>query len=119
MIDTLNLEEETPKLAVVTENPETILMNRSNIERVQRTIEDLPAHYRETLLLCEVEEMSYGEIAEILSIPIGTVMSRLARARKVVRQSLRSESTDRQSIESVSMRCLNASVADNPGVTRQ
>jgi RNA polymerase sigma-70 factor (ECF subfamily) len=123
MIDTLNLEEETPKLAVVTENPETILMNRSNIQRVQRTIDDLPAHYRETLLLCEVEEMSYGEIAEILSIPIGTVMSRLARARKLVRQSLRSapacQSTDCQSIESLSTRCLNASVTDNPGVTRQ
>ena len=103
MIDTLELEEKVPKLAVVTETPETILMDRSNIQRVQRTIDDLPAHYRETLLLCEVEEMSYGEIAEILSIPIGTVMSRLARARKAVRQSLRSapacQSTDCQSIE--------------------
>ena len=103
MIDTLDSEEEGPELAVVTETPETILMDRSNIQRVQRAIDDLPAHYRETLLLCEVEEMSYGEIADILSIPIGTVMSRLARARKVVRQSLRSaparQSTDCQSIE--------------------
>jgi RNA polymerase sigma-70 factor, ECF subfamily len=48
-------------------------------------------HYRETLLLCEVEEMSYQEIAQILSIPIGTVMSRLARARKSVREAVRSE----------------------------
>jgi predicted DNA-binding protein (UPF0251 family) len=68
----------------------TILMNRSDSKRVRRAIEDLPVHYRETLLLCEVEEMSYQEIAEVMSIPIGTVMSRLARARKEVRQSLRS-----------------------------
>jgi RNA polymerase sigma-70 factor, ECF subfamily len=103
MIDTLESEEEGPELAVVTDTPETILMDRSNIQRVQRAIDDLPAHYRDPLLLCEVEEMSYGEIAEILSIPIGTVMSRLARARKLVRQSLRSaparQSTDCQSIE--------------------
>jgi RNA polymerase sigma-70 factor, ECF subfamily len=103
MIDTLESEEEGPELAVVTETPETILMNRSSIQRVQRAIDDLPAHYRETLLLCEVEEVSYGEISEILSIPIGTVMSRLARARKIIRQSLRSaparQSTDCQSTE--------------------
>jgi hypothetical protein len=45
-------------------------------------------HYREALVLCEVEEMSYQETAEILSIPTETVMSRLARARKSVRESL-------------------------------
>jgi RNA polymerase sigma factor (sigma-70 family) len=88
MIDTLESEENVPELAVVTETFETILMNRSRIQRVQRAIEDLPPHYRETLLLCEVEEMSYQQIAEILSIPIGTVMSRLARARKAVRESV-------------------------------
>ena len=123
MTDELDSDEDGPELAVDTETPQTILMYRSNIQRVQRTIDDLPAHYREPLILCEVEEMSYWEIAEILSIPIGTVMSRLARARKLVRQSLRSapacQSTDCQSIESVSTRCLNASVTDNPGVTRQ
>jgi RNA polymerase sigma-70 factor (ECF subfamily) len=84
----MDSEDDGPELAVDTETPETILMNRSNSQLVQRAIDDLPVHYRETLLLCEVEEMSYQEIAEILSIPTGTVMSRLARARKAVRQSL-------------------------------
>ena len=45
-------------------------------------------HNREILLLCEVEEMSYQEIAETLSIPIGTVMSRLSRARRTLRDHL-------------------------------
>ena len=84
----LDPEEDGPELAVDTETPETILMNRFNSQLVQSAIDDLPVHYRETLLLCEVEEMSYQEIAEILSIPIGTVMSRLTRARKAVRESL-------------------------------
>jgi RNA polymerase sigma factor (sigma-70 family) len=84
----LDSDEDGPELAVDTRTPETILMNRSNSQLVQRAIDALPVHYREALLLCEVEEMSYQEIAEILSIPIGTVMSRLARARKEVRESL-------------------------------
>jgi RNA polymerase sigma factor (sigma-70 family) len=84
----MDSEEDGPELAVDTETPETILLNRSNSQLVQRAIEDLPVHYRETLLLCDAEEMSYQEIAQILSIPIGTVMSRLARARKAVRETL-------------------------------
>src|ERR1700722_18534160 len=85
----MDSEEDGPELAIDTETPETILVNRSNSQLVQRAMDDLPVRYREALLLCEVEEMSYQEIAEILSIPIGTVMSRLARARKAVRESLR------------------------------
>jgi RNA polymerase sigma factor (sigma-70 family) len=84
----IDSEEDGPELAVDTETPETILMNRSSSQLVQRAMDDLPVHYREALILCEVEEMSYQEIAEILSIPMGTVMSRLARARKAVRKSL-------------------------------
>jgi RNA polymerase sigma factor (sigma-70 family) len=76
------------ELAVDTETPEMILMNRSNYQLIQRAIEDLPLHYREALLLCEVEQMSYQEISKVLAIPIGTVMSRLARARKALRGSL-------------------------------
>src|SRR6202047_386659 len=93
MTDAMVSEEDGPELAVDMETPETILMNHSDSQRLQRAIDDLPLHYREALLLCEVEEMSYQEIAEILSIPIGTVMSRLARARKAVRNSLLSASS--------------------------
>jgi len=88
MAEALDSGEGEPELAVDTETPETILINRSDSQLLQRAVDDLPVHYRETLLLCEVEEMSYREIAQILSIPIGTVMSRLARARKAVRESL-------------------------------
>jgi RNA polymerase sigma-70 factor (ECF subfamily) len=86
----LDSEEDGPELAVENENPETILMKCLNYELVQRAIGDLPVHYRETLLLCDMEEMSYRQTAEILSVPVGTVMSRLARARKLTRQFLRS-----------------------------
>jgi RNA polymerase sigma-70 factor, ECF subfamily len=88
MTDAMVSREDEYELTVGTETPETILMNRSNSQLVQSAIDDLPVHYREALLLCDVEEMSYQEIAEILSIPIGTVMSRLARGRKAVRKSL-------------------------------
>jgi RNA polymerase sigma-70 factor (ECF subfamily) len=87
MTDAMVSGEDGPELAVDTETPETILMNHSDSQLLQRAIDDLPLHYREALLLCELEEMSYQEIAEILSIPIGTAMSGLARARKSVRES--------------------------------
>jgi RNA polymerase sigma-70 factor, ECF subfamily len=85
----LDPEEDGPQLAVEYDTPETILFERSNRELLQSAIDELPVYFREILLLCEVEEMSYQEIAETLSIPIGTVMSRLSRARKALRDRLR------------------------------
>ena len=85
----LDSDEEGADLPVENETPESILMKLVNSQQVQRAIEDLPNIYRETLLLCDVERMSYREISKALSIPIGTVMSRLARGRKAVRDSLR------------------------------
>src|SRR3984893_14781669 len=85
----LEPEEDGPELAVERDTPETILFERSNRELLQSAIEELPVHFREILLLCEVEEMSYQEISETLSVPIGTVMSRLSRARKTLRDRLR------------------------------
>ena len=59
----LDSEEDGPELAIEDETPETILMKRTDSELVQNAIDDLPVHHREILLLCEVEEMSYQEIA--------------------------------------------------------
>jgi RNA polymerase sigma-70 factor (ECF subfamily) len=84
----LDPEQDEPELAVENETPETILMKRSDSQQVMSAIDGLPVHYREALLLCEVEEMSYQEIAETLSIPVGTVMSRLSRARRALRGHL-------------------------------
>jgi RNA polymerase sigma-70 factor, ECF subfamily len=84
----LDPEQDEPELAVENETPETILMKRSDSQLVISAIDGLPVHYREALLLCEVEEMSYQEIAETLSIPVGTVMSRLSRARRTLRDHL-------------------------------
>jgi RNA polymerase sigma-70 factor (ECF subfamily) len=72
----------------VSATPEIIVLNHITSEQLQRAIDQLPVHYREALLLCEVEEMTYQEIAEVLSIPIGTVMSRLSRAQEAVRAAL-------------------------------
>ena len=80
----LDLDEGAPELADDSGTPETILIERSNRDLVHNAISELPLPFREVLLLCEVEGMSYQEIAEMLSIPIGTVMSRLSRARKTL-----------------------------------
>lgn len=84
----LDSDEGAPELAVEQETPETILLSRSSSHLLETAIAGLPVHFREILLLCEVEEMSYQEIAETLSIPIGTVMSRLSRARRALRDGL-------------------------------
>ena len=71
------------------ENPEQMELQKADAETLRRAIEGLPSEFREVLVLRELEEMSYKELARILEIPIGTVMSRLARARKKLLESLR------------------------------
>jgi RNA polymerase sigma-70 factor (ECF subfamily) len=82
----IDSEEDLPAICTT---PESLLIERSDVSAVRCALEQLPVIFREVILLCDVEDASYAEIAEILSIPIGTVMSRLARARKMVRESLR------------------------------
>ena len=84
---TLSIDSEED-LPATSDTPESLLIALSNIDAVRCAIEQLPVIFREVVLLCDVEDTSYREIAQILSIPIGTVMSRLARARKMVRESL-------------------------------
>lgn len=82
---TVPLDDEEDTIPVSGETPESILLGNLDQERLRDAIAELPVAYREVLLLCDVEEMSYKEIAEALVIPIGTVMSRISRARATLR----------------------------------
>lgn len=84
----LNLEEEHANFPAVEETPESILLQRSDRQLVQEALGRLAVPYREVLLLCEYEEMSYQEISAMLGIPMGTVMSRLSRARRALRDAV-------------------------------
>ncbi len=89
---TVPLEPEEEEAAAVTlETPETLALASATREALQSALEKLPLAYREAILLCDVEEMKYQEIAEVLSVPIGTVMSRIARGRKLLRKMLADE----------------------------
>jgi RNA polymerase sigma-70 factor (ECF subfamily) len=68
--------------------PETALIDKANKELVHQALEALPVEYREVLIMREMEGLSYKEIADIADLPIGTVMSRLARARHALRNML-------------------------------
>jgi RNA polymerase sigma-70 factor (ECF subfamily) len=81
----LDLDRDEEALPTVKETPESVLLQRSDSQLVQQALERLPVAYREVLLLCEVEEMSYQEISATVGIPMGTVMSRLSRARRALR----------------------------------
>jgi RNA polymerase sigma-70 factor (ECF subfamily) len=85
----LDGESEESLLPAESTTPESLLLVQEDRETVQQALADLPVPFREILLLCEVEEMSYQEIAETLGIAMGTVMSRLHRARKALRDLLR------------------------------
>ena len=71
------------------ESMDRILQQRDARRRVNAALERLPAEFREVIVLRELEDLSYKEIAEVACVPIGTVMSRLARARKLLLQHLR------------------------------
>ena len=80
--------DEAPAEPATTETPESFLLARGDQEAIQKALEALPMHFREIVLLCDLEEMSYQEIGATLGIPIGTVMSRLSRARRAMRALL-------------------------------
>ncbi len=84
----MDSDEDCHALPATSSTPESVLIKHSSTDAVRSAIEQLPVVLREVVLLCDVENASYREIAEILSIPMGTVMSRLARARKTLCTSL-------------------------------
>lgn len=99
--NTLSFEEESEEAEVRSAQvvtPESVLLRNENQQMVLDALAAVPVHYREIILLCEVEELSYREIAEVLSLPIGTVMSRLSRARNSLRQMLAAKQSARATV---------------------
>jgi len=70
------------------QEPPAIAMRKADKAQIDAAIAALPVAYREVLVLRELEELAYADIARIAEIPVGTVMSRLSRARALVRASL-------------------------------
>jgi RNA polymerase sigma factor (sigma-70 family) len=90
---TVFLEDHPDTLDTVTAGPtpEDTLIRLDNQAALHTALEQLQPQLREALLLCDVEEIKYKDIAVILDVPIGTVMSRISRARRTLRQLLQSQ----------------------------
>jgi RNA polymerase sigma factor (sigma-70 family) len=84
-----SLEEETHGVPEEAADPQALALRNADRRVLAAAIEGLPREYREPLVLREMEDFSYKEIGTLLDIPIGTVMSRLARARKKIEEILR------------------------------
>ncbi|MFN8139662.1 MAG: sigma-70 family RNA polymerase sigma factor [Fimbriimonadales bacterium] len=86
--ESLDAEPGIEPVAATDGNPSAELFDELLGEQVEEALSQLPDEYRVSVLLCDVEGMSYEEIAESLGIPIGTVRSRLARGRAMLRSRL-------------------------------
>ncbi len=69
-------------------SPEEEVFRKADVERVRYAIEAIPEPFRETIVLRDLEDLSYAEIAEVTGVPVGTVMSRLSRARAMLAKEL-------------------------------
>jgi RNA polymerase sigma-70 factor, ECF subfamily len=82
--DVVDRAAELPPPGGIVETPETRLIRDTLAPDLQAALNDLPVAFREAVWLRDVEEFSYAEIAEMLSIPLGTVMSRISRGRRLL-----------------------------------
>jgi len=81
-------DEDLHSPPVETLDPERLLLNSRDGEIINRALDELPDEFREVVVMRELEGLSYKEIAEVAGVPLGTVMSRLARARKRLQRTL-------------------------------
>ena len=84
-------DEDQHRGAQLTCDPETLLLHAADASFIDETLKTLPDRFRELLVLRELEGLSYQELADVLDIPIGTVMSGLSRARQVFRGALETQ----------------------------
>jgi RNA polymerase sigma-70 factor (ECF subfamily) len=84
-------EDETPVWQEPQASPEAVLLRQHDDQTIRRLVAALPQPFREAIVLREVNDLSYGEIADVAGVPVGTVMSRLARARTMLRAAWNAE----------------------------
>ena len=85
--ETEQAAEQRPMWQEAPASPEAVLLRRHDDDTIRRLIAALPQPFRETIVLREVNDLSYQEIAAVAGVPVGTVMSRLARARAMLRSA--------------------------------
>jgi RNA polymerase sigma-70 factor, ECF subfamily len=81
-------EAEAANPATAEANPEVIVLQSAQRKMLNQALEEVPLPFREALVLRELEDLSYKEIAVVIGVPIGTVMSRLARGREALRTAM-------------------------------
>jgi RNA polymerase sigma factor (sigma-70 family) len=84
------IEDKLGEIGFTTENPETLLAQTVDAKFVREALAQLPIEFREVMIMREMEDLSYKQISSVADLPIGTVMSRLARGRKRLRELLMS-----------------------------
>jgi RNA polymerase sigma factor (sigma-70 family) len=85
---TLEFDEQMHNAGDQSPDAESVLLNKAALGSLHECLEALPLEFREVIILRELEEMSYKEISDVAHVPVGTVMSRLARGRKRLQQCL-------------------------------
>jgi RNA polymerase sigma-70 factor (ECF subfamily) len=105
------LDAESEEMALsqlaVTDDPLIDLTRREGIENLRRAVQALPRRYREVVVLCDLEEVDYADAAIALGCPIGTVRSRLHRARALLLEKLTTERSPRRTIAWKPVRCMS------------
>jgi RNA polymerase sigma-70 factor (ECF subfamily) len=106
VLETENDDSALPELAVI-DDPMVDLTRREGIEALRRAVQALPRRYREVVVLCDLEEVDYADAAAALGCPIGTVRSRLHRARGLLLDKLNQERNPRQAMGLKPVRCVS------------
>jgi RNA polymerase sigma-70 factor (ECF subfamily) len=89
--NTVEINDETLDIEDVSAQTDAVNAPFADADAVRRALAELPVEFREIVILREMEGLSYKEIADLAEVPIGTVMSRLARARKLLQKRLAAE----------------------------
>jgi RNA polymerase sigma-70 factor (ECF subfamily) len=101
-------EDGTPPELAVDDDPLAELTHREGIEALHRAVQALPRRYREVVVLCDLEEVDYSDAAMVLGCPIGTVRSRLHRARALLLEKLKQERSPRRAVSPLRpVRCIS------------